>query len=124
MHPEQAHNAACRINEISDGVNPNQQKKSIRAEITFEELFNRYLDEHAKIRKLSWKDDLGYYIVAGVLFMFFTQVTVNIGINIGLLPVTGIPLPFLSYGGSSLIVMMIALGIVQSVARQSRILRF
>lgn len=70
------------------------------------------------------KDDLGYYIVAGVLFMFFTQVTVNIGINIGLLPVTGIPLPFLSYGGSSLLVLMAALGIVQSVSRQSRILRF
>lgn len=70
------------------------------------------------------KDDLGYYIVGGVLFMVFTQVVVNIGINIGLMPVTGIPLPFLSYGGSSLIVMMIALGIVQSVVRQSRILRF
>lgn len=70
------------------------------------------------------KDELGYYIVGGVLFMFFIQVAVNIGINIGLMPVTGIPLPFLSYGGSSLIVMMIALGIVQSVVRQSRILRF
>jgi rod shape determining protein RodA len=70
------------------------------------------------------KDELGYYIVGGVLFMFFTQAAVNIGINIGLVPVTGIPLPFLSYGGSSLIVMMIGLGITQSVVRQSRILRF
>jgi rod shape determining protein RodA len=70
------------------------------------------------------KDELGYYIVGGVLFMFFTQVAVNIGINLGLVPVTGIPLPFLSYGGSSLIVMMIGLGIAQSVVRQSRILRF
>lgn len=70
------------------------------------------------------KDELAYYIVGGFLFMFFTQVAVNIGINIGLMPVTGIPLPFLSYGGSSLMVMMIGLGIVQSVVRQSRILRF
>ncbi len=70
------------------------------------------------------KDDLGYYIVGGALFMFFTQVTVNIGINLGLVPVTGIPLPFLSYGGSSLMVMMIAMGLVQSVVRQSKVLRF
>lgn len=70
------------------------------------------------------KDELGYYITGGVLVMIFTQATVNIGINTGLLPVTGIPLPFISYGGSSLIVMMVGLGIVQSVVRQSRILRF
>ncbi len=70
------------------------------------------------------KDDLGYYIAAGVLCLMFTQVTINIGMNLGLLPVTGIPLPFLSYGGSSLIVLAIAMGVVQNVAQQSRILRF
>jgi rod shape determining protein RodA len=70
------------------------------------------------------KDDLGYYIVAGVLFLFLTQILINIGMNMGLLPVTGIPLPFLTYGGSSLLVVCIALGIAQNVARQSRILRF
>ena len=48
----------------------------------------------------------------------------NIGMNLGLLPVTGIPLPFLSYGGSSLLVTFIALGTVQNVARQSQLLRF
>ncbi len=62
MHPEQAYSAAYKLmNEISNGVNPNKQKKNIRAEITFEELFAKYLDEHAKVRKISWKDDLGYY---------------------------------------------------------------
>jgi cell division protein FtsW (lipid II flippase) len=70
------------------------------------------------------KDDLGYYIAGGVLFFFFVQMMINIGMNIGLLPVTGIPLPFLTYGGSSLLTVCIALGIVQNVARQSRLLRF
>lgn len=72
----------------------------------------------------STKDDLGMYIVAGVLFMLFGQALINIGMNIGLLPVTGIPLPLLSYGGSSLLVVMISLGIVQNIARQSKQLRF
>lgn len=70
------------------------------------------------------KDDLAYFIVGGVLFMLFGQILVNIGMNIGVMPVTGIPLPFLSYGGSSLIVTLIALGIVQNIARQSKSLRF
>lgn len=72
----------------------------------------------------SAKDDLGMYICAGVFFFFFFHVLINVGMNIGLLPVTGIPLPFVSAGGSSVIVSFIALGIVQSVARQSKILRF
>jgi rod shape determining protein RodA len=70
------------------------------------------------------KDDLGYFLTSGVLFLFLVQVIINMGMNMGILPVTGIPLPFLTYGGSSLIVSFIALGIVQNVARQSRILRF
>jgi len=70
------------------------------------------------------KDDLGYYVVGGVCFLFVGQILINIGMNMGLLPVTGIPLPFLSYGGSSLVVVFMALGLAQNVARQSRILRF
>lgn len=70
------------------------------------------------------KDGLGYYIVGGVVFLFFTQILINVGMNMGLLPVTGIPLPFLTYGGSSLVVVFLALGVVQNVARQSRLLRF
>ncbi len=69
-------------------------------------------------------DDLGMYIAGGVFFFFFFHVFINIGMNIGLLPVTGIPLPFVSAGGSSLIVSLLALGILQSVASQSKILRF
>ena len=70
------------------------------------------------------RDDLGMYIAAGIFFLFFTHILVNVGMNIGLLPVTGIPLPFLSAGGSSLIVALAALGISQNISLQSKILRF
>lgn len=85
----------------------------------FSYLFWRFL----RIMKRS-KDALGFYLVGGLLFMLFSQMSINIGMNLGLLPVTGIPLPFFSYGGSSLLVVFIALGMVQNVARQSRALRF
>ncbi len=70
------------------------------------------------------KDDLGMYISCGVFFLLFSHVLINVGMNIGLLPVTGIPLPFFSAGGSSMIVTFIGLGIVQNIAVQSKILRF
>jgi len=70
------------------------------------------------------KDDLGMYIAGGVFCFFFFHVLINVGMNIGLLPVTGIPLPFVSAGGSSLIVSLLALGVLQNVAKQSKILRF
>ncbi len=82
-------------------------------------LFRRLI----KIMKYA-RDDLALYITGGILFLFLAQVIINIGMNIGLLPVTGIPLPFLTYGGSSLLVTSIALGIVQNVAQQSKTLRF
>jgi rod shape determining protein RodA len=70
------------------------------------------------------KDDLGMYIAGGVMFLILFHVVINVGMNIGLLPVTGIPLPFVSAGGSSLIVSLMALGIVQNIAIQSKALRF
>jgi rod shape determining protein RodA len=70
------------------------------------------------------KDDLGMYISGGVLFFFFYHSVINIGMNIGILPVTGIPLPLLSAGGSSLLVSLSALGMAQNVGVQSKILRF
>lgn len=72
----------------------------------------------------SARDDLGMYIASGVFFLFFAHAVINIGMNIGLLPVTGIPLPFISAGGSSLIVALIALGIAQNISMQSKALRF
>lgn len=70
------------------------------------------------------KDDLGMYMCGGVLFMLLGQMLVNVGMNIGLMPVTGIPLPFLTYGGSSMLTALISLGIAQNVAEQSKVLRF
>ena len=70
------------------------------------------------------KDDLGMYIAGGAFFFFFFQVLINVGMNIGILPVTGIPLPFVSSGGSSLVVSLFTLGVLQNVARQSKTLRF
>ncbi len=65
-------------------------------------------------------DNLGYLCVGGVGIMFLAQVLVNIGMNMGLLPVTGIPLPFVSYGGSSLTATLASLGLVFNVAARSR----
>lgn len=59
----------------------------------------------------------GELICVGVLSMISIQIFVNIGMNIGLLPITGITLPLLSYGGSSLVSVLICLGLVASVAK-------
>jgi rod shape determining protein RodA len=61
------------------------------------------------------KDDFGTYIIIGVVAMMLFHVVENIGMNLGLLPITGISLPFFSYGGSNLIATMIAYGFVFSV---------
>lgn len=63
----------------------------------------------------SARDNFGQLIVGGVLVMFFFQIVVNVGMNLGIMPVAGISLPFVSYGGSYLMTSMICLGLVQSV---------
>ena len=60
-------------------------------------------------------DTYGRLLASGILAMIMFQVFVNIGMNVGLMPVTGIPLPLLSYGGSSLITTLASFGILQSV---------
>jgi rod shape determining protein RodA len=57
----------------------------------------------------------GSLIVGGVFAVFLTQFLINVGMNLGVMPVTGIPLPFISYGGSSILVSLLLLGLVQSV---------
>lgn len=64
---------------------------------------------------MSSRDSFGYFLVSGILMMFFIHILINIGMNMGVMPVTGIPLPFVSYGGSSLISFLIAAGIVMNV---------
>jgi rod shape determining protein RodA len=51
----------------------------------------------------------------GVVTMLFSHIFINIGMNIRLMPVTGIPLPLLSYGGSSVLCSLIAIGVLQNV---------
>lgn len=70
------------------------------------------------------KDDFGSLLVVGVLAMLVFQITINIGMTIGLAPITGIPLPWMSYGRSALLTNFIALGIVESVANYRHRLKF
>lgn len=63
----------------------------------------------------STENFFGKGLMLGIFAMFFFQIMVNIGMSIGLMPVTGIPLPFVSYGGSSTIANYLALGLIASV---------
>lgn len=61
------------------------------------------------------KDIYGTFIVLGISAMWLFHIFENIGMSIGMMPITGIPLPFLSYGGSSLLTNMVAVGLILSV---------
>ena len=67
---------------------------------------------------LHARDRFGTLLVVGVITMFAFQVFFNIGVVTGLLPVTGISLPFFSYGGTALIIQLVEMGVVLSVSRQ------
>ena len=62
------------------------------------------------------KDDLGSYIAMGIAGIFFFHMLENIGMTMGLLPITGIPLPFVSYGGSSLLSNFIMIGLLLNIS--------
>ncbi|TSC64579.1 MAG: Rod shape-determining protein RodA [Microgenomates group bacterium Gr01-1014_93] len=64
-------------------------------------------------------DYFGFILTVGITSMLLFQIAVNIGMNVGLLPITGITLPLVSYGGSSLFATMVSLGLVASVANRS-----
>ena len=70
-----------------------------------------------RILLIGWqaRDAFGMMIAVGLASMILFQVLVNIGMVIGVMPVTGIPLPFVTYGGSSLISLMFGMGILQSI---------
>ena len=61
------------------------------------------------------KDAFGTYLAAGIAAMFAIQMFVNVGMVIGIMPITGIPLPFLSYGGSSMLANFIAVGLLLNI---------
>ena len=66
------------------------------------------------------EDPFGSYVVVGVFAMMLFHVVENIGMVIGLLPVTGIPLPFMSYGGSNMLTNMMAIGLAENVIMRAR----
>ncbi|MCY3992454.1 MAG: FtsW/RodA/SpoVE family cell cycle protein [Caldilineaceae bacterium] len=70
------------------------------------------------------QDQFGRLITLGVASLIFFQTFVNVGMNLAILPVTGMTLPFLSYGGSSLVSMMVAVGLAQSVVMRHRKMDF
>jgi len=61
------------------------------------------------------RDRLGRLLEVGVVTLLFSHVFINIGMNIRIMPVTGVPLPLLSYGGSSVLGSLIAIGLLQNV---------
>ncbi len=73
-----------------------------------------------KIVTLS-KNSYGVLVAGGIAVSLLFQVFVNVGMNLGIMPITGIPLPLMSYGGSSVIATFLAIGVLQSIAIQSRL---
>jgi len=74
-----------------------------------------------RILLIGWqaRDAFGMLIAAGLASMILFQLLVNVGMVTGVMPVTGVPLPFVTYGGSSLISLLFGLGILQSIRMRS-----
>ncbi|MEK7067898.1 MAG: rod shape-determining protein RodA [Patescibacteria group bacterium] len=70
---------------------------------------------------LNCQNNFFRLFVAGVAIMIFVQTLINAAMCLGLLPITGLSLPFLSYGGSNLLINFLALGIVQNIAAQAKV---
>jgi rod shape determining protein RodA len=67
------------------------------------------------------KNSYGILVAGGIAAMLLFQVFVNVGMNLGIMPITGIPLPLVSYGGSSVIATFLAVGVLQSIHMQARL---
>ncbi len=68
-------------------------------------------------------DPAGQLVAVGICVLILMQTFINVAVNVSLFPVTGIPLPFISQGGSSLVTIFISLGIVQSIIMRHRAYR-
>ena len=73
---------------------------------------------------LQAKDSMGSLIVAGVLSMIFCHVLINIGMTLGLMPVTGLPLPLISYGGTSVLTTLTSIGLLLNVGLRRKKIHF
>lgn len=65
-------------------------------------------------------DDFGYFLAFGITFSILVGFLINAGVVVGLLPTTGLPMPFLSYGGSSLVFTAAAVGVLLNISRQTK----
>ena len=79
-------------------------------------LFMIFIQQGLKIIKNA-QDKFGYFLALGLVLMISLKAIINIGVSCGVFPTKGLPLPFISYGGSSLIFDMVALGILINIAR-------
>jgi len=70
------------------------------------------------------RENFGMLLALGIFVYLFVQTFVNIGMNIGIMPITGIPLPLISYGGSSMVTSLIAIGILLSISIRTQPVRF
>jgi len=70
------------------------------------------------------RDHFGRLLAGGMAALIAFQAIINIGMNLGVLPVTGLPLPFVSYGGSSMLTLMLGVGLIESVAMRHKKLEF
>jgi rod shape determining protein RodA len=82
-------------------------------------LFALLIWRSLRILTLS-KNLYGTIVAGGVTAMLMFQVFVNVGMTLGIMPITGIPLPLISYGGSSVLVTLMAIGFLQSIHAQGR----
>lgn len=79
-------------------------------------LFMIFIRQGLKIMRYS-SDKFGYFLAMGLILMISLKAIINIGVSCGLLPTKGLPLPFISYGGSSFIFDMVSVGILINIAR-------
>lgn len=70
------------------------------------------------------RETFGSLLAIGITSMFLVQTIIVIGMNLGIMPVTGLPLPFISYGGTNLVVSLFAVGLLQSIATHKQDLQF
>ena len=73
------------------------------------------------LRTLTMAKNLyGALVAGGITAMLMFQIFVNVGMTVGIMPITGVPLPLMSYGGSSVLVTFLAAGLLQSIHAQAR----